>query len=310
MQAPATYVPLRPPRSTLRPIRTIRMQVHEWGDASLATAERPTLVLMHGWMDVGASFQFVVDELGKLEPAARHVIAADWRGFGDSTGGGVDAFWFPDYLGDLDALLDAVAPGRAVDLGGHSMGGNVVMSYAGVRPARVRRLVNLEGFGLPDSGADQSPARLAKWLDELKAPASLRDYGSLAEVAERLRRNNPRLPAERAAWLASRWSRQGDDGRWHVLGDAAHKRVNPVPYRAAEVLAAWRRIAAPVLWVEGDGTDVAKLWGDRYPRAEFEARLAQVPHVERLVLPDCGHMLHHDQPALLAARLREFLDRA
>ena len=107
-------------------------------DASLATPERPTLVLMHGWMDVGASFQFVVDELARLEGEARHVIAADWRGFGGSTSGEVDAFWFQDYLGDLEALLDAFAPGRAVDLAGHSMGGNVVMTYAGVRPARVR----------------------------------------------------------------------------------------------------------------------------------------------------------------------------
>ena len=42
-------------------------------------------------------------------------------------------------------------PTQPVDLLGHSMGGNVVMSYAGVRPERVRRLINLEGFGLPDS---------------------------------------------------------------------------------------------------------------------------------------------------------------
>ena len=75
-------------------------------------------------------------------------------------------------------------------------------------------------------------------------------------------------------------------------------------YRAEEVLAGWRRIAAPVLWVEGANTDVTEFWGDRYPRAEFEARLAQVPHVERLLLEDCGHMLHHDQPAAVAERLR------
>ena len=75
-----------------------------------------------------------------------HVIAPDWRGFGLTATPGADTYWFPDYLGDLDALLDAV-PGAAgwtgaVDLVGHSMGGNVAMSYAGVRPARVRRLVN------------------------------------------------------------------------------------------------------------------------------------------------------------------------
>ena len=301
------YVERRPGRTRLVPVRNVQYQLREWGDASLVTPERPLLVLTHGWMDVGASFQFIVDELARLEGPTRHVVALDWRGYGGSTSGGVDAFWFHDYLGDLDTVLDLLAPGAAVDLAGHSMGGNVVMSYAGVRPARIRRLVNLEGFGLPESAPAQAPSRLAKWLDELKEPALLRSYESVDEVAARLRKNNPRLSADKAAWLAPHWSERRADGRWHILGDPAHKRVNPVLYRVEEVLAGWRRIAAPVLWVEGANTDVTKFWGDRYPRAEFEARLAQVAQVERLLLEDCGHMLHHDQPAAVAARLRTFL---
>jgi pimeloyl-ACP methyl ester carboxylesterase len=308
MPTDTAYAPLRASRSLHLPLRTVRYHVHQWGDASLVTPARPALVLMHGWMDVGASFQFVVDELARLEGERRFVIAADWRGFGHSTSGGVDAFWFQDYLGDLEALLDAVAPGQAVDLAGHSMGGNVVMTYAGVRPARIRRLVNLEGFGLPDVKAAHAPTRLATWLDELKEPAALRSYDSVADVAARLRKNNPRLPADKAAWLAPHWSEQRADGRWHILGEPAHKRVNPVLYRAEEAIASWRRIAAPTLWVEGAQTDVTKYWGDRYPRAEFEQRLAQVPGVARIVLDDCGHMLHHDQPAALAAAMAAFLD--
>jgi pimeloyl-ACP methyl ester carboxylesterase len=303
----APYVELRPGRTRHLAIRNLRCQLREWGDASLVAPETPALVLTHGWMDVGASFQFVVDELARLEGERRHVIAPDWRGFGGSDSGGADAFWFPDYLADLDALLDAISPAGPVDLVGHSMGGNVVMSYAGVRPRRVRRLVNLEGFGLPDSPADAAPARLAKWLDELKAPVEMRDYASADEVAARLRKNNPRLPADKAAWLAAHWAAPDADGRWRILGEPAHKRTNPVGYRAAEAVAAWRRIAAPLLWVEGADTAIPRLWGERYPRTEFEARLAQVPHVERLVLADCGHMLHHDQPAALAARLSGFL---
>ena len=303
----STYAELRSGRTRLVPIRNVQYQLREWGDASLVTPERPLLVLTHGWMDVGASFQFIVDELARLEGPVRQVVALDWRGFGGSTSGGADAFWFHDYLGDLDTVLDLLAPGAAVDLAGHSMGGNVVMSYAGARPARIRRLVNLEGFGLPESRPEQAPARLAKWLDELKEPASLRSYDSVDEVADRLRKNNPRLPADKAAWLAPHWSEQRADGRWHILGDPAHKLVNPVLYRVEEIMAGWRRIAAPVLWVEGANTDVTKFWGNRYPREDFEARLAQVPHVERLLLEDCGHMLHHDQPAAVAARLRTFL---
>lgn len=97
--------------------------------------------MVHGWMDVGASFQFVVDELAAAEGFEREVVAPDWRGFGLTQWPQGDSYWFPDYAADLDAIVDLVAPdGGRVDLLGHSMGGNVVMSYAGVRSARVRRV--------------------------------------------------------------------------------------------------------------------------------------------------------------------------
>jgi pimeloyl-ACP methyl ester carboxylesterase len=235
------------------------------------------------------------------------VLAADWRGFGRTANPGVDSYWFPDYVGDLDALLDAVSPGTPVDLMGHSMGGNVVMAYAGVRPDRVRRLVNLEGFGMPDMPADEAPARLARWLDELRTPQHLRGYDDLAAVAQRLRQTNPRLPADRAAWLAGEWAEPRADGRWHLRADAAHKRVNPIPYRAAEAVAMWRRITAPVLWLEGRDSRPPAAWGDRYPRSEFEARLATVPAVRKVLVDEAGHMLHHDQPAAVSQAIEAFL---
>lgn len=295
----------RPGRASSHPLRDLRIQVRAWGDASQATPERPPLVLLHGWMDVGASFQFMVDAL--TEP--RYVLAPDWRGFGGSDAPpGADSYWFPDYLADLDALLDALLPGQTIDLLGHSMGGNVAMLYAGVRPQRVRRLVNLEGFGLPATKPEHAPRRYAAWLDELKQPQRLRDYASLDEVAARLRSNNPRLSAARAAWLAPHWARlDAASGRWVIQGDPAHKRTNPVLYRVEEALACWARIEAPVLWVEGRQTDVSKFWGSRYPRAEFDERLKVVKQVEQVVIEDAGHMLHHDQPEQLAAHLERFL---
>ena len=306
------YCTRRGAHSDFHALRGLRYHVRRWGDAGLVGPGRPPLVLMHGWMDVGASFQFLVDELASVEGFERLVLAPDWRGFGLTQRPAADTYWFPDYLADLDRLLDAIAPGAAVDLLGHSMGGNVVMSYAGLRPERVRRLVNLEGFGLPETRAEQAPKRLLQWLDELKTPAELRSYDSVQAVAARLMQNNPLLPADKAAWLAPHWAapREGDDGsgrRWHVQGDPAHKRVNPVLYRKDEILETWKRIAAPLLWVEGDQTDVSKWWGHRYPRADFDARLALVPQVRRVVLSPCGHMLHHDQPAALAGHLAAFL---
>ncbi|MCV2357591.1 alpha/beta hydrolase [Paucibacter sp. TC2R-5] len=299
------YLARRPHQSRFIDLRGLRHHVLQWGEQP--GANLPLLVMLHGWMDVGASFQFVVDALQAADGPARQIISIDWRGFGLTQRSGADAYWFPDYLGDLDALLDAVSPDRPVDLLGHSMGGNVVMSYAGVRPARVRRLINLEGFGLPETQAAQAPGRLGKWLDDLKTPQALKSYPDLAAVAARLMKTNPRLCAAKAAWLAPHWARE-EDGAWHILADAAHKRANPMLYRKDEILATWARIEAPLLWVEGACTDLAKFWGSRYPRSEFESRLSVVPTVQRQVLEDAGHMLHHDQPEALAAALAAFLD--
>ncbi|MDE2081260.1 MAG: alpha/beta hydrolase [Burkholderiales bacterium] len=304
------YTPRRRASAHRLPVRGLQYHVRTWGDAALATPGRPPLVLVHGWMDVGASYQFVVDALAEAEGHERWVLAPDWRGFGGTATPGADSYWFPDYLADLEALLDALVPFERygpIDLAGHSMGGNIAMSYAGVRPQRIRRLVNLEGFGLPETVPQQAPRRLVQWLDELKQPIALRPYASVDEVAARLLKNDPLLAPDKAAWLAPHWAAPGPDGQWHILGDPAHKRVNPMLYRVSEVLETWKLITAPVLWVEGDRTDIAQWWGHRYPRAEFEARLAVVPQVERVLLSPSGHMLHHDQPQALAGHLARFL---
>src|SRR5690606_23572690 len=113
----------------------------------------------------------------------RFVVAPDWRGYGDTELPQTDNYWFPDYLADLDFLLDHYAGDQPVDLVGHSMGGNIAMLYAGARPARIRKLVNLEGFGMPATQQAQAPGRYAKWMDELKAfhrgELELKGYGSI-----------------------------------------------------------------------------------------------------------------------------------
>ena len=88
-------------------VRRLRYHVRHWpGDP----ARR--IVVLHGWMDVSASFQFLVDAMSP----DWDVYAPDWRGYGLTDWGRSDCYWFPDYLGDLDALLDRIQPDAAVDL--------------------------------------------------------------------------------------------------------------------------------------------------------------------------------------------------
>jgi len=306
-----SYVPQRPARSEQLPLRQLNVHVNCWGQPAPGSVP---LVLVHGWMDVGASYQFMVDALSADFADRRLIIAPDWRGFGQTTlAAPCDHYVFADYLGDLDALIDHYAPdGQPVDLLGHSMGGNVVMQYAGARPTRIRRLVNLEGFGMPASRPAQAPRRLAQWLDELKqlrqGEISLKTYPDADAVARRLTKTNPRLPADKAAWLARQWARPGADGQWRILGDAAHKIVNPSLFRVDEMLALYAAITAPVLVIEGSDDSLSQWWKGRYSLDEFHERLKAVPVLSRQVLPDSGHMLHHDQPERLARALEAFLD--
>jgi pimeloyl-ACP methyl ester carboxylesterase len=286
-------------RSEFVTLRGLRCHLRHWGSEGA-----PKLFMLHGWMDVSASFQFVVDQLQR----DWHVLAPDWRGFGLSAASGSDTYWFPDYLADLDAILRHCSADRPAALIGHSMGGNVVMLYAGIRPERVAQVVNLEGFGMPATQPEQAPLRYAKWLDELRTPMDMRGYASPAEVAARLQKNNARLSGERAAFLAQHWAARGPDGEWRILGDPAHKSSTPILYRVEEVMACWKRIAAPVLWVEADDTDVWRWLGPRdQARIEIDRRIACIPSASRLVIPDAGHMLHHDQPAALAGAIEAFL---
>jgi pimeloyl-ACP methyl ester carboxylesterase len=218
------YQARKPSRTEFVPVRHLNYHVRQWGQPD---ATQAPLVLVHGWMDVSASWQFVVDAMR----GDRWIIAPDWRGFGLSKADGPapDNYWFPDYLADLDILLDHYAGERAVDLVGHSMGGNVAMIYSGVRPQRIRRLVNLEGFGMPETRPAQAPGRYAQWIDEVKAlhrgENGLKAYGSVDGVAQRLMKTNPRLPRDKADWLARQWAAPNAEGGWEILGDAAHKVV-------------------------------------------------------------------------------------
>lgn len=286
-------------RSEFLDIRGLRYHIRHWGDDSA-----PKLFMAHGWMDMSASFQFVVDCLQQ----DWHVIAPDWRGFGLTQRTAADTYWFPDYLADLDAILSHYSPHQAVNLVGHSLGGNVVSVYAGVRPQRIAKLINLEGFGMPVSKPEQAPARFAKWLDELRVTPFMKTYGSLQEVVARLQKNNPRLSTERATFLASHWSAEVNEGCWEILGDPKHKSTNPILYRVDEVLACWQQITAPVLWVEAANTDIWKWFGQTDSmRTEVDRRIGFIPDVQVEIVPNAGHMLHHDQPEILATAIERFL---
>jgi len=284
---------MKPSESQFLQIRELRYHVRRW-----ANPGAPKMVVLHGWMDVSASFQFMVDALRR----DWDVYAPDWRGYGLTEWGKGDCYWFADYLADLDFLVDSI--GSPIHLVGHSLGGNVAAMYAGVRPERVAKFVNLEGFGLRATRSDEAPERYARWVGELRAPPQLRHYSSFDELATRLRSGNKRLSKERSDFLARHWGHE-KDGKVMLRADPAHKIVNATLYRLEEAQACWRKVTAPVLWVDGKESDTLKRLGlDAGQHAERRSAFRDLRFIE---IADAGHMLHHDQPEALAHAIEAFL---
>lgn len=288
---------MRQSESLFYDVRGLRYHVRHWPGEP-----QRRMVLLHGWMDVSASFQFLVDAL-----AARwDVYAPDWRGYGLTDWGRSDCYWFPDYIADLDVLLDRFHADAPVKLVGHSLGGNVATLYAGIRSTRVARLVNLEGFGLAATTPDQAPGRYRRWLDELHTPPVLRPYADFAALADRMQKGNPRLTRERAEFLARHWGRLADDGSVVLRGDPAHKIINPMLYQYEEVRACWSEVSAPVLWVDASDTQVLRR--AKISAEDHAARRAAFARLRYVTVEGAGHMLHHDRPEAVASLIEEFFE--
>ena len=275
-----------------------------WGDAAA-----PTLVMLHGWMDVGASFQFLVDALAR----DWHVIAPDLRGFGRSA-------WQPQRLLVLRlprrsrcAARRASSPDEPVRLVGHSLGGNVVMHYAGVRPARVRsrrvarRLRHSRRSRRRRAAQDRAMARRARAIRQGFTP-----YDDLGAVADRLQKNNPRLPRDKAEFLARTGRERCPTAARELHSDPRHKL--PFPTRLPDGGIDRRSGAtstAPVLWVAATESEIP-LWLERMRAARSAATdspacggvLRMYRNGRLVTIADAGHMLHHDQPAAVARRDR------
>ncbi|UTH74788.1 alpha/beta fold hydrolase [Chromobacterium sp. IIBBL 290-4] len=271
-----------------------RYRLRTWGKA-----DAPLIVMLHGWMDSSATFQFLVDA---FEQDWR-VVAPDWRGFGDSQWN-EGSYFFPDYLADLDALLEHLSPNQPVKLLGHSMGAMIAGIYAGVRPERIEKLILEEGFGLNATRPAEAPGRYGRWLKETAGGSRFDIMTGLEEMADKLMARNPLLTQERARWLAAELTQAAPEGGVIHRADPKHKMVNPVLYRLEEAMACWKRITAPVLWVLGehpfDHPAVSAVLNT------LDERRACFQQLSEVTIAGAGHMIQWEKPEALAAAVERF----
>ncbi len=292
---PGVYQPRKLSRSRFAVIRGLRHHIRLWGPE---TGE--PLILLHGGQDASPTFQFMVDCFERDWP----IVAPDWRGHGKSDRAR-QGYWFPDYLADLDAILEALTPGAPVPIVGHSLGGNAVCLYAGLRPERVSRLVSLDAFGLPDRNPGDAPAQLRRWLGGWREPPPAhKAYASAGEMAARLRQANPRLDEAKSLFLATELSEPREDGSRVWAFDPRHRAPFATLHRKAEWAACLAQVRAPALFVASGRTVPAALADEP---GGLEARAAAIPGARFERIAGASHNLHHDEPGRVAALVERFL---
>lgn len=228
-----------------------------------------TLLLLHGGFGSVEDFDPL---FAALAPELR-LVGIDSRAHGASTAGSA-RLSYARIERDVEAVCAALGIERC-DLLGYSDGGIVGLRLAAAGWPRLGRLVTIGATWrlLPDDPvagflADLTPER---WRDI--APASFETYHRVSPA--------PDFPALIAA-IRGLWLDPGADG-----------------YPGESI----RRIAAPTLFIRGDGDPFL-------PRAESAELADRVPGARLLNLPFAGHEAQADEPAAVAAAVLRFLTMA
>lgn len=284
-----------------RKINDLKFRIFEWG-----SAQKPVLLFLHGWMDTGASFEFIANKLSKKY----YCVAPDLRGFGktEHTKNPLGYFFY-EHIADTFSIIKKYSPNRKIKLIGHSMGGNVSSLLVGSYPGLVDQFVNLEGLGLQDMDEEWGPPRVRHWLDSFMANSkSFRIYPNLKSVALRFQLTNPNLDDDKALFLAKQMT-QKIGSQYQIAADPRHKWVNPYLFKLDQLKAFWAKIDAKVLNVVAENTEMEQwLKSGRDIHEEINARLKCFPKgSKKKILKKCGHMMHHERPDELAEVILKFL---
>lgn len=261
-------------------------------------AQDPPVLMLHGWLDNAASF----DGLMPLLPG-RRLYAIDLPGHGKSEHlSPSSGRHFIDWITHVEDVIDALELER-IELIGHSMGAAISMLYAGTRPARITRLVLIEGLGPLTDDPAKSPQQARRSLTGRaraigRAPRSLE---SIDEAVERML--SARMPmSEHGARVIAERNTRPVDGGLEFSYDPMLQTSSLLRLTEPHLIAFMNEITAPTLFVRAEeGWPVSDEVAQRRLSAFSEI---EVVHVAG------GHHVHLDDPGDTAAHIRRFLELA
>lgn len=265
----------------------------QWGDV-----DAPPLLALHGWLDNAASFA----RLAPLLADRRRVIALDLPGHGHSAHlpAGVHRYNNLDQIDHVLDFADALNLDR-FDLLGHSLGAGIASLTAAAAPARIGKLLLIEGLGpLADDGSQT----LARWRDahaqRETSRRSPRVFAS-AGIAVRARVAVGGLDADEARPIVERNLRKVDGGfTWR--SDPRLRLTSPLRIEEMQLRRLLAGIEASTLLL------LAEPATPYLPAALMDARAACVAEI-RIAHIDGPHHLHVRHPHAIADRVGEFLQQ-
>lgn len=258
----------------------------------------PPLLLVHGGLDHARNWDFVARELREHF----HVYAMDLRGHGNSAWAPGAMYSTAEHVLDISTLIDVLG-GGPVHLIGHSLGGILTLMYAGLYPERVRKVVAIEGIGLPASHRVHKPIndRLRAWIESVRKAEQRqpRGYPDLESAAARMKEANPQLSSELARHLTVHGTNWTGDGSLVWKFDNYVRCLAPYGHGIEDQRAIYSEIACPVLLVWG-----RESW---MPDPETEDRASAIRNRRILKVDGAGHWVHHDRCALFVEEAKRFL---
>lgn len=265
----------------------LRLQVTQWGELTAHP-----VVMLHGIRGYAETFAGVA---AALQPDCR-VIAFDQRGRGRSDWDPQHGYYTDAYVNDLAAVVDALGLER-FDLLGHSMGGINAIVYAATHPSKVNRLL-VEDAG--PGAFEASPGAIRIRRELATTPSHFATWDAARDFMRVLR---PSVTEEAREQRLKSMLRPADGGgftwRYDHVGIAA-TRLNPDPARVVDLRPHVAALACETLVVRGGNSDYLQ------PGMVEDMRRLN-PRIRSAVVPDAGHYIHDDQPALFHQLVRDFL---
>lgn len=259
---------------------------------------KPALVLVHGGLDHARNWDWVARSLREHY----HVYALDLRGHGNSAWAPGAMYSLAENILDLSALLDVINE-FPIRLVGHSLGGGIVLHYAGVYPQRVHKAVSIEGLGAPPESRVHGPAsqQLRYWIESVRdiEKRKQKSYSSLEAAIARMKEANPHLSDEVAKHLTLHGTNWEPDGSLVWKFDNFARLFPPYGHRIEDTVELFGQITCPILL----------FWGleSFLPMPETDPRRKVIRDCRMIRVENAGHWLHHDQLELFLRETTAFL---